>query len=513
MGSCLSKSAVTQNSTAGEKRRPLTKTVSDMSTASTKKEDLQNVVNTQPTRTIKINNGIQRTLSDYQASTYQPKTFVLRSPAITNSLIPQEFYQTNFVKSTPVRVVRHLEFRSNLQNSFNPGTSTVVLYIGKLDIKNYKLKNSHYLASICKETDKREILKSLIKFKTVLIYDIRPGTAKVPDDIIDSSPKSILILRDSLKVFASRYPYLMEIYSPLDLYPLPNEIFGLKVSKVDVSLYIGNHYSVKNIEALRCINAHVIYNMTSESLGLDSNEFEEILPPKNADPADIIILAVDCAGIAISRKCNVVIYDNQESSLVASVAWFLAEAGCSPISAIEYAQSIRENSVSLDAFTTSAIKALELENNSSIEKLKERRIKAMKALNFVAPKTVQKEKEKEKDPAAALLEDMGSDRGIASLTIEALQSIEKSATKSDQDTTKRILNSIVSNVLNNPTEEKYRRLKTDNPKFSQYILCHAGAMNILFNAGFLRDDDTGTLQLPMSSSLEKLREIKKQLDA
>eukprot|EP00747_Dinoflagellata_sp_TGD_P171054 gnl/TRDRNA2_/TRDRNA2_204148_c0_seq1.p1 gnl/TRDRNA2_/TRDRNA2_204148_c0~~gnl/TRDRNA2_/TRDRNA2_204148_c0_seq1.p1 ORF type:complete len:428 (-),score=71.60 gnl/TRDRNA2_/TRDRNA2_204148_c0_seq1:49-1203(-) len=67
------------------------------------------------------------------------------------------------------------------------------------------------------------------------------------------------------------------------------------------------------------------------------------------------------------------------------------------------------------------------------------------------------------------------------------------------------IRTIVSNILNNPGEPKFRRLKGSNPRVQKDLLAHPEALTMLRMAGFVRDGDD--LELPPPASLQALREL------
>jgi len=52
----------------------------------------------------------------------------------------------------------------------------------------------------------------------------------------------------------------------------------------------------------------------------------------------------------------------------------------------------------------------------------------------------------------------------------------------------QIINSICTNIINNPTEEKFRRIKLSNAKFNEAIMMVDGALYLLCLCGFEIDD-------------------------
>lgn len=67
--------------------------------------------------------------------------------------------------------------------------------------------------------------------------------------------------------------------------------------------------------------------------------------------------------------------------------------------------------------------------------------------------------------------------------------------------------SILKNVVNCPQQEKYRRIKRSNDKFSNMVQKIPGAIFLLRIAGFLLDEEA--IFLPMDAQIER---VKKTLD-
>ncbi|KAG2393792.1 hypothetical protein C9374_003556 [Naegleria lovaniensis] len=54
--------------------------------------------------------------------------------------------------------------------------------------------------------------------------------------------------------------------------------------------------------------------------------------------------------------------------------------------------------------------------------------------------------------------------------------------------TLQIINSICSNIISHPNEEKFRKIRLANPKFNEFVMNVPGAINLLFLCGFEIDD-------------------------
>lgn len=59
--------------------------------------------------------------------------------------------------------------------------------------------------------------------------------------------------------------------------------------------------------------------------------------------------------------------------------------------------------------------------------------------------------------------------------------------------TLQIINSICSNIISHPNEEKFRKIKLANPKFNEFVMNVKGAINLLFLCGFEIDDQNENL--------------------
>ncbi|KAJ1636887.1 hypothetical protein T492DRAFT_834973 [Pavlovales sp. CCMP2436] len=64
---------------------------------------------------------------------------------------------------------------------------------------------------------------------------------------------------------------------------------------------------------------------------------------------------------------------------------------------------------------------------------------------------------------------------------------------------------LLSNILEHPTEAKYRRVKTSNPRFSAAVLAVAGGRELLLAAGFVQDGDA--LLLPDGAGVHAARGV------
>ena len=64
---------------------------------------------------------------------------------------------------------------------------------------------------------------------------------------------------------------------------------------------------------------------------------------------------------------------------------------------------------------------------------------------------------------------------------------------------------ILSNVLNSPTEEKYRKISIENKRYNETIAKFPGASKILLLAGFVQNDKE--IKLPLETNLIKIKMI------
>ncbi|XP_012288897.1 peptide-N(4)-(N-acetyl-beta-glucosaminyl)asparagine amidase [Orussus abietinus] len=70
---------------------------------------------------------------------------------------------------------------------------------------------------------------------------------------------------------------------------------------------------------------------------------------------------------------------------------------------------------------------------------------------------------------------------------------------------KKVLITLCENIVKNPTIEKYRRVRLNNVTISEKLLPAAGAMECLFEVGFVEKDDH--LLLPPNATLSKVEEL------
>ncbi|KAH8739890.1 hypothetical protein FG386_001707 [Cryptosporidium ryanae] len=59
-----------------------------------------------------------------------------------------------------------------------------------------------------------------------------------------------------------------------------------------------------------------------------------------------------------------------------------------------------------------------------------------------------------------------------------------------------LLKTYISNVLNNPYEEKYRKIRLSNPTFESKVLKYEGSLELLMSCGFVKNDNGEFLIIP-----------------
>lgn len=74
-----------------------------------------------------------------------------------------------------------------------------------------------------------------------------------------------------------------------------------------------------------------------------------------------------------------------------------------------------------------------------------------------------------------------------------------------------VLIKFANNVINNPNEPKYRRIRIGNPAVQSKLLNCVGAMECLFIMGFEESEDGEHLTLPYANSLEPIKNIRNSL--
>ena len=97
--------------------------------------------------------------------------------------------------------------------------------------------------------------------------------------------------------------------------------------------------------------------------------------------------------------------------------------------------------------------------------------------------------------------------------IELDTSIVKKLCDNDPKTfqdAKEILIKLINNILRDPQNVKYRRIRLSNPKVESMLLNANGAFEILFSVGF--EEDTDALILPLSASIEVLKVFQKAIE-
>ncbi|CAL1531847.1 unnamed protein product [Lymnaea stagnalis] len=78
-------------------------------------------------------------------------------------------------------------------------------------------------------------------------------------------------------------------------------------------------------------------------------------------------------------------------------------------------------------------------------------------------------------------------------------------------TASKILIKFAVNILENPSESKYRRIRISNPTIQNKLLNVAGGMECLFEMGFQEAEDGECLMLPNTASLLTLKRMKEDL--
>ncbi len=76
----------------------------------------------------------------------------------------------------------------------------------------------------------------------------------------------------------------------------------------------------------------------------------------------------------------------------------------------------------------------------------------------------------------------------------------------------KILWVYLKNVIENPQEKKYRRIKMDNKIYKMKVKPINGAKMLLSAVGFLQDDNYGVLVLPDAANMKVLEETKRKLE-
>ncbi|XP_062574354.1 peptide-N(4)-(N-acetyl-beta-glucosaminyl)asparagine amidase-like [Saccostrea cucullata] len=74
----------------------------------------------------------------------------------------------------------------------------------------------------------------------------------------------------------------------------------------------------------------------------------------------------------------------------------------------------------------------------------------------------------------------------------------------------KILTKFADNIINNPNESKYRKIRLGNPTVESKLIPVVGALECLFEMGFVEDGEF--LTLPQNTPLATIREIRSELD-
>ncbi|XP_061174009.1 peptide-N(4)-(N-acetyl-beta-glucosaminyl)asparagine amidase-like [Saccostrea echinata] len=74
----------------------------------------------------------------------------------------------------------------------------------------------------------------------------------------------------------------------------------------------------------------------------------------------------------------------------------------------------------------------------------------------------------------------------------------------------KLLTKFADNIINNPNESKYRKIRLGNPTVESKLLPVVGALECLFEMGFVEDGEF--LTLPQNTSLATIREIRSELN-
>ncbi|XP_069675697.1 peptide-N(4)-(N-acetyl-beta-glucosaminyl)asparagine amidase isoform X2 [Periplaneta americana] len=96
------------------------------------------------------------------------------------------------------------------------------------------------------------------------------------------------------------------------------------------------------------------------------------------------------------------------------------------------------------------------------------------------------------------------------MTMSCVLALEENPKEVYLETTSLLLK-LVDNIINNPTNPKYRSIRLDNPTVVNKLLSAVGAMECLFQMGFEEADDS--LVLPPTVSIENLKLLRNEISA
>ena len=82
---------------------------------------------------------------------------------------------------------------------------------------------------------------------------------------------------------------------------------------------------------------------------------------------------------------------------------------------------------------------------------------------------------------------------------EALSTLKLTSSISEYNAALKILHTYAKNIVNNPTNEKYRKIRIENPKFNSAVWRFDAARMVMFLAGF--EEEGEFLVLPSNIDL------------
>ena len=75
----------------------------------------------------------------------------------------------------------------------------------------------------------------------------------------------------------------------------------------------------------------------------------------------------------------------------------------------------------------------------------------------------------------------------------------------DYDDCTATMTKMITNIISNPGEAKYRRIRTDNPKFASRVYSQKGAPEFFQHVGFKKHVEEGFIVLPEGADLALLQ--------
>jgi len=99
---------------------------------------------------------------------------------------------------------------------------------------------------------------------------------------------------------------------------------------------------------------------------------------------------------------------------------------------------------------------------------------------------------------------VASGQDLSELLTDAVRKVYETTSKNNADAALDTINTLLLNVVNDPSNQKFRRIRIENARFHQQVWSIPASQRILRFAGFKEDIEHGFLILPANADLEAL---------